>query len=331
MLGFFHRWLEEFAKHCEQVTVICLRQGAHELPENVRVFPLGSQGKLPRTYKLLRGAYRFRGNYDVVFVHMNPEYILAAGWLWQLLGKRIGLWYMHKSTPWRLRAAMPFVDRVFTGSTESFRLHSSKVQVMGHGIDTKRVIPLRTPAEGVLRLFSSGRVSPIKHVGVLIDAYLLLKQQRNTSLVYFGAPATSGDVVYQEQLRARLLAAGENPATILPGPLPHEELPSRRAHADYFLHASETGSLDKSILDAIISGLLPVSSSEACASLFQGFEDRLMYRAGDATALAARIRALEQLPEEEREHMRQALTERVIEQHSLSTLIPRIVESLSVR
>ena len=43
-LGFFHRWVEEFAKRCEVVTVICLREGEHYLPENVRVFSLGGEG-----------------------------------------------------------------------------------------------------------------------------------------------------------------------------------------------------------------------------------------------------------------------------------------------
>ena len=43
ILGFFHRWVEEFAKHCEQITVICLEKGIHDLPQNVRVFSLGKE------------------------------------------------------------------------------------------------------------------------------------------------------------------------------------------------------------------------------------------------------------------------------------------------
>ena len=43
VLGFFHRWLEEFAKHYEFVTVICLEKGEHRLPENVKVLSLGKE------------------------------------------------------------------------------------------------------------------------------------------------------------------------------------------------------------------------------------------------------------------------------------------------
>jgi len=42
-LGFFHGWIEEFARHCSKVTVICLREGKHSLPTNVRVLSLGKE------------------------------------------------------------------------------------------------------------------------------------------------------------------------------------------------------------------------------------------------------------------------------------------------
>lgn len=32
VLGFFHRWVEEFSKYCELVIVICLQKGEYDLP-----------------------------------------------------------------------------------------------------------------------------------------------------------------------------------------------------------------------------------------------------------------------------------------------------------
>ena len=43
VLGFFHRWLKEFAENCEQVTVICLQVGEYQLPPNVKVISLGKE------------------------------------------------------------------------------------------------------------------------------------------------------------------------------------------------------------------------------------------------------------------------------------------------
>jgi glycosyltransferase involved in cell wall biosynthesis len=43
VLGFFHGWIAEFAKHCEKLTVICLYEGEHGLPNNVKVLSLGKE------------------------------------------------------------------------------------------------------------------------------------------------------------------------------------------------------------------------------------------------------------------------------------------------
>ena len=43
VLGFFHGWILEFAKNYEKVTVICLYEGKHDLPENVKVLSLGKE------------------------------------------------------------------------------------------------------------------------------------------------------------------------------------------------------------------------------------------------------------------------------------------------
>ena len=126
-LGFFVRWIEEFAKHCEKVTIICLREGKHDLPENVKVIVLGAGGRWQRAVKLISLARKLRGEYDAVFVHMNPEYIVVAGWVWRLMHKKITLWYTHKSVNLKLRIAVLFANTIFTASLESFRLKTKKL------------------------------------------------------------------------------------------------------------------------------------------------------------------------------------------------------------
>src|SRR5512146_1469044 len=98
ILGFFHRWLIEFARHFDSVLVICLEEGEHDLPANVRVMSLGKERRRSRgayVARLLSIAWRERQSYDAVFVHMNPIYIVLCGLLWRLLHKPIALWYTH--------------------------------------------------------------------------------------------------------------------------------------------------------------------------------------------------------------------------------------------
>ena len=99
-LGFFHRWIQEFATHCESVHVICLKEGAHDLPANVSIHTLGKEGGRSRV-KYVTRFYRYvfglRAEYDAVFVHMNPEYVILGGAYWRLTGKKIALWYVHRA------------------------------------------------------------------------------------------------------------------------------------------------------------------------------------------------------------------------------------------
>ena len=119
-LGFFCSWIEEFAKHAERVEVICLKEGKHTLSANVRVHSLGkpcsaeaTQGagkRLKYIFNFYRYIWQLRHDHDAVFVHMNPEYVVLSGLFWRLWGKRIGLWYTHKSVNLKLRVAAWLAD-----------------------------------------------------------------------------------------------------------------------------------------------------------------------------------------------------------------------------
>lgn len=328
-LGFFLRWLEEFSKHCESVIVICLQKGEYELPKNVKVYSLGKErGRVSRFRYVLRFwklLFLLRGRYDAVFVHMNPEYVVLGGLWWRLAGKKIGLWYTHKNVGFRLRVATFLSNHIFTASKESFRIPSKKVMVMGHGIDTTRAKP-HVPRLGIVRLMTSGRLSPIKHVEVILSAFLRLKEKGVVAeCVVLGGPISHTDMVYKDKLFALLTEGGEDPEKILVGAVPHERVSEYHTVADYFLHASETGSLDKAVLDAALSGLIPISSSEAYTDFFEAYSSLLQYPKGDSNVLAERIIALEKLSEEERKKIVLTLQVRVKERYSLTTLIPRIL------
>ncbi|MCC7500657.1 glycosyltransferase [Candidatus Nomurabacteria bacterium] len=241
ILGFFVRWVAEFAKHTEQVTVICLRKGEYSLPPNVRVFALGGGGKLIRTYKLLRGAYKFHNNYDAVFVHMNPEYLVVAGWLWRLLNKKTVLWYTHKQVGLRLRIATFFANTVCTASKESFRLPSKKVEVMGHGIDTDFFTPGTSIVRGTHYL-SVGRLTYSKRHDRAIDT--AAKEGKELRIV--------GDGPERAALEVHAQKAGAQ--VVFLGAMKQEPLREEYRSAACLIHTSETGSLDKVVLEALACG-----------------------------------------------------------------------------
>ena len=264
VLGFFVRWIEEFKKHSE-VEVISLKD-------------LGSGGKTGRAGRLLRLAWG--GEYDAVFVHMNPEYLVVAGWLWRLRGKKTGLWYTHKSVDLKLRIAERFADVIFTASKESFRLPSSKVRVMGHGIDTDFFTPDPDVARGNSTL-SVGRLMPSKRHDLAIRA---AARDGRELRIAGGGP---------ERKNLELLARELGAAVHFLGALTQLQLRDEYRKAAYLIHTSETGSLDKVVLEALACGC-PVKTNDPALK-----------------------------------HLEQATPAYVREHHSLAKLIPAILKEIA--
>ena len=254
-LGFFMRWIEEFAKHCDKVAVICLREGKHELPENVKVIALGTRGKRQRAASLISLAWKLRKEYDSVFVHMNPEYIVVAGILWRLMNKRVALWYTHKSVNLKLRIAVLFSHTVFTASRESFRLKSTKVLVMGHGIDTDFFSPDPSIVRGYWML-SVGRLMRSKRHDMAIRTAV----QENKELRIAGeGPEQKNLEILVSELDARVQFLGA---------LTQLQLRDEYRRAGYLMHTSETGSLDKVVLEALACGL-PVHTNDPALKMLE--------------------------------------------------------------
>lgn len=192
VLGFFHGWLLEFAKHFSQITVITLGEGKHSLPSNVRVLSLGKEKAFSRLHYLLR-FYRFiiseRNNYDTVFVHMNQEYVLLGAFLWKLFGKKILLWRNHAKGSVFTRIAVWFSDVVFCTSKESFTAQFSKTVRMPVGVDTHFFAPNPSLVRKSHSLLFLGRISPVKKVEKLLEALRELeKEQQTTRSLLQGAP-----------------------------------------------------------------------------------------------------------------------------------------------
>src|SRR3989338_1262094 len=78
VLGFFHRWIEEFARHCDSIVVIASSEGEVKLPVNVSVFTFGRKWRLARIYKFWELFSYHHARTDATFFHMCPEFVLAS-------------------------------------------------------------------------------------------------------------------------------------------------------------------------------------------------------------------------------------------------------------
>lgn len=336
-LGFFHAWLELLSRHYERVEVICLRAGSYDLPHNVHVSPLTQKGetknRLVRAFRFYRFAWQLRDRYDVVFVHMNPEYLVLGGWLWSVLHKPVGFWYVHRSVNLKLRIAEAFASVIFTASPESFRLRSKKLRYVGQAVDVELFARPQAVsidrAEGTgVRLMSVGRLSRIKNLTVIIEAVKLVREAGvDASLECVGSSVTEDDRVYVAELKEKIQNLGLQTFITFTGNVPHNDLPSHYWSASATVNASPTGGMDKTVLESLAAGTPVFVANKAFAQLLEGYEKDFMFATGDATMLAETVVAY--VAHTGRADIEHALTERVRINHSLPTLVNKIVETLN--
>lgn len=314
ILGFFHRWLIEFSKSVDELHVIALFVGEHDLPSNVHVHSLGKEDGVGRLIYLWRFyKYIFSLKYDNVFVHMNQVYVLLGWKWWKLTGKKIGLWYVHREVSLSLRLASTVVDTIFTTGPESFRLESKKVEHMGHGIAPVSV-ESSLYEDGQLSLISIGRVSPVKRIELIGG----VAKKLDAKCVVVGGPGTKEDEVYFADMVEEF---GEVSFT---GPLSHEKALSYLADAHFFVHVSKTGSTDKVVLEALLAGVPVISTGEAFKDMLSPYG---LWSEGDSIEEVVSVLCtyLTKSIEERRKDIT-ALQAEVREKHALASLITRICE-----
>ena len=143
MFGYFHGRIIDFIPYCEKLTIICLEEHAHNLPSNVPVLSLGKEKKFSRlkyTLNFYRYIWTERKNYDVVFVHLAPIWVVMGGLIWRFLGKEIVLWYNHTFVDLKHSIAEKFASVILTTSENSFRVKSKKVKIFPNTVDLEAFV-----------------------------------------------------------------------------------------------------------------------------------------------------------------------------------------------
>jgi len=331
LLGFMHGWVSELARHCEKITVIALGVGEYDLPANVKVLSLGKENGrskikyLWRFYKYIIGE---RKNYDTVFVHMNPEYVVLGGWFWKLLRKKISLWYAHGFVPLSLKIAEKFVDIIFSSTKTGCRLVSPKIKTVGQGVDLNKFKPGNKKANKKFQLLALGRISPIKDYETLINAAerLIKNDSINLDVKIIGGPATKSDKKYFEKLKKEVSDRELNDGIRFLGPAPFRGVERFFAEADLMVNPSLTGSLDKTMVEAMACGVPVLSCNESLREILNN--ELLLFAKGDSYELSQKIKIFFEMDSNTREAIGLQLRSIVEQEHSQEKLINKIVNLL---
>ncbi len=274
ILGFFHGWLEKFSKNAEKIFVISQFVGGYNLPENAEVFSLGKE----KGYSKIRQLFNFYGllfknlpKVDTVFVHMIPLWVVSGAPLFKIYRKKVYLWYVHKSVNFTLKLAEKLVFRIFTASPESCRLKSEKIVITGHGIDVEKFKKAHLETEfpsgnsvSKFRIISAGRIASVKNYELLVEAAEILRNKDfNFEIRIAGGPVIENDKVYLQKLKNLVKNKRLEDKIFFASAIPYRNIAEFYQGGDLFVNFSDTGSLDKAVLEAMASGLLVLTSNEA--------------------------------------------------------------------
>ena len=117
VLGFFYKWVSEMSKHLELLHIILYHNPRSKLPfSNIRLYTTSRKRneKLTSTRSNLKRHSSLlgflailikinlfviktlrNGGFDVIFCHMNPEFVLSVFFISKILRKPIVFWYLN--------------------------------------------------------------------------------------------------------------------------------------------------------------------------------------------------------------------------------------------
>jgi glycosyltransferase involved in cell wall biosynthesis len=319
-LGFFHHWIDKFAHEFETITVICLKEGEHDLPENVRVLSLGKEdgvGKFTYIVRFFKYIWRYRKNYDAVFVHMNQEYILLGGWLWRLMGKRVTMWRNHFAGSMLTDVASVFCHKVFCTSKYSYTAKYKKTVFMPVGVPEDVFYVDESITRTPNSILSFVRISPAKKIEQLIEALGTLKEKGVEFTATICGDATPELKYYEAQLHRQVKELNlEERVTFTPG-IPYDQVPMLYNKHEISVNQSPSGMFDKTIFEAMLCGTTVLS----CNKNLQGeIDDIFVFEEDNLIDLTKKLKQILLLEENEKKERAKSLSTYALNNHSLNSL-----------
>lgn len=317
VLGFFIGWINELATHFDQVHVVCLKEGVHQLPANVHVYSLGKEHGASRLRYILR-FYRYmwqlRGMYDRVFIHMNPHYVLLWGMVWMLRGIPIHFWRNHAKMNSMTGITAWFATRMYYTSPYACLSRYSHAVRMPVGIDTNRfVVATCSQASTKKKILFLGRLSPVKQPEIFIEAAALLDDTYEFHL--YGDDPSPG-ASYKKKLES---LAGNT--VFFHSAITNQETPSIYRTHDIYINLTPEGSMDKTVLEAGACGTLVIVANKSFKSIVP---DQSLLSDVTPSGLAQKITEMETLSASERARMCEITREGILKEHSLHELGSRL-------
>ena len=263
----------ELNKYFDKVTVLTGKIGNYVKFDSIKVYSSewvqGNKIKSVLCFYLEFMQVIFREKPNVVFSHMTDVQSFLVAPILKLLRVKHYLWYAHKTySPW-LRFALPWLAGVFTSTTGSFPRKIKKLHPVGQAI-RHQDFPMRTINDDSKfnKLIHVGRFDSAKNIHLLIMAAINFRiKMPDLTLTLIGSPSNKLEKIYADKVRSDFSDTKFRNWLSFFEKITRENVPNALFGSEIFIHAYK-GSLDKTLLEATLTGLPVVTLNPEYMSIF---------------------------------------------------------------
>ena len=326
ILGFTTRWINELAQYYSHVDVLTTHAGRITVADNVRVFSTGRERNNSRFARIANfyghlSRLLLQHRYDVCFAHMQPLFAVMGAPLLTLRGVKTTTWYTHRQRNKQVEWAARLSYRVVSAVESSFPVPTSKLRVLGHGIDTDFYTSTPEPKPST-RIVQVARLTDIKHQHILLHA----AKDLDCEIVLVGDIPDGFEDGYKQRLHRLVDELRLRDKVIFAGAQTPEQVVAWYQGAVIAINLSPVGLFDKAALEGMACGVPVITSNPAFSTLNGEYDQQLRISAPDATEeLCNKLSHLLNLSPNERQTIGAHLRAGVIENHSLATLVHKLI------
>ena len=330
-LGAFNIWWEKLAERFEKVYILALEMRSESKNHNIEVFSMGKErgsGKVRRLFNFYKNMLKILPQTDVIFVHMIPLYLILAWLPAKIYGNKLVMWYAGVTMNNLVRLAVQLSDKSVTSQEGALRTKSRKRLVIGHGIDTDRfrISNFEFRISDKITILSVGRITPSKGHDLVIKSVAdLVNDGYDLNLNIVGEVVQSHHQKYLEYLKDLAKNLEINDRIKFVGAVNYDEMPKYYSNAEILVNAVPPGGFDKVILEAMASGVIPLTSNEYIKPVFsRDIREELFFREGDLKELELKLKFIIEKRLWENEALILRLRSMVTKNYSLDAFIDRL-------
>ncbi|EKQ54513.1 MAG: glycosyltransferase [Methanobacterium sp. Maddingley MBC34] len=326
-LAFLPTWIRKIADNVDELTIFTLNYDENTwFPENVSVYcpPRGNRFR----FFFYIHYYIFKNVWwsDEVFSLMYPILTIWASRFTRLFNKPLVMWYAHGAVSDRMKKAHKLCTMAVTSSAAGFRLKSDKLRIIGQAIDTNKFIPGEVKSDKI-KIMYLGRISKVKGIGHMIRAADILVNKEKVSKLEFeivGDITSETEREYLESLKNLTIKLNLENYINFTGKVPFTNIENVYQSCNIFVNPSNTGSLDKTVLEAMSCGKIVITCNEAYYKIFpDDVKEHCYFVPEDYEELAEKIKMNILTPNKDLELR---LREIVVKDHSLDRWVKNLMD-----